>query len=71
MTIARHQEIVEEDAVVQVRLLSPDLRLADLVVIGSHCLGLDYLLGQLQLQGWQTKFLAVGFDRGARSVSAR
>ncbi len=64
VTIARHQEIVEEDAVVQVRLLSPDLRLADLVVIGSHCLGLDYLLGQLQLQGWQTKFLAVGSTGG-------
>ncbi len=45
VTIARHQEIVPEDALVQVKLLSPELRLADLVVIGSHCLGLDYLLG--------------------------
>ncbi len=60
VTIGRHEEMVQQDALVQVKLLSPDLRVADLVVIGSHCLGLDYLLGQLQQRGWQTKFLAVG-----------
>lgn len=60
VTIDRHQEIVDEDSPVDVQLLSPDLRLADLVVIGSHCVGLDYLLGQLQQADWHTKFLAVG-----------
>jgi putative molybdopterin biosynthesis protein len=40
--------------------LSKDVRPADLVVIGSHCVGLDYLLGQLQGQGVRSKFLAVG-----------
>ena len=31
-----------------VQLLGRELQLADLVVIGSHCIGLDYLLGELQ-----------------------
>ncbi len=41
-------------------LLGRELQLADLVVIGSHCIGLDYLLGALQQQGIRSKFLAVG-----------
>ncbi len=46
------------------QLLGRDLRLADLVVIGSHCVGLDYLLGRLQDLGFRTKFLAVGSTAG-------
>jgi putative molybdopterin biosynthesis protein len=30
------------------------------VIIGSHCVGLDHLLGRMQAQGLRTKFLAVG-----------
>jgi putative molybdopterin biosynthesis protein len=60
VTIARHQEIVSEGSLVSVRLLSPALQVADLVVMGSHCVGLDYLLGQLQTRHLHTKFLAVG-----------
>jgi putative molybdopterin biosynthesis protein len=40
------------------------LQLADLVVIGSHCIGLDYLLGALQQRGVRPKFLAVGSTAG-------
>jgi len=54
--------------VLPVQLLGRDLRLADLVVIGSHCIGLDYLLGQLQAQGFHTKFLAVGSTAGLEAV---
>jgi putative molybdopterin biosynthesis protein len=64
VTIDRHQEIVPEGSVVSVRLLSPTLQVADLVVIGSHCVGLDYLLGQLQTRHQRTKFLAVGSTAG-------
>lgn len=60
VTIERHEEIVESGCEVVVRLLGDGVRPADLVVIGSHCLGLDYLLGKLQDQGYHTKFLAVG-----------
>ena len=59
-TIRRHEEIVEAGTIINVQLLSRDLQLADLVVIGSHCIGLDYLLGELEQQGVKSKFLAVG-----------
>jgi putative molybdopterin biosynthesis protein len=63
-TIGRHHEIVEAGTVIDVQLLGRDLQLADLVVIGSHCIGLDTLLGELQRQGLLTKFLAVGSTAG-------
>ena len=64
VTIPRHQEIVQAGTVVDVQLLGRDLQLADLVVIGSHCIGLDYLLTELQRRGMRTKFLAVGSSAG-------
>lgn len=60
ITIGRHEEIVPQGAVVSVQLLGRELKLADLVVIGSHCVGLDLLLTKLHRQGLSTKFLAVG-----------
>jgi putative molybdopterin biosynthesis protein len=63
-TIGRHDEIVQAGALVDIQLLGRELQLADLVVIGSHCIGLDYLLGELQQQGVRSKFLAVGSTAG-------
>jgi putative molybdopterin biosynthesis protein len=63
-TIGRHEEIVQAGTLIDVQLLGRDLQLADLVVIGSHCIGLDYLLGELQQQGVRSKFLAVGSTAG-------
>lgn len=59
-TIDRHEEIVPAGTVVTVQLLDRELQLADLVVIGSHCIGLDYLLGDLHRDGVRSKFMAVG-----------
>jgi putative molybdopterin biosynthesis protein len=67
-TIGRHQEIVQAGTIVDVQLLGRDLQLADLVVIGSHCIGLDYLLGELQRQAVRSKFLAVGSTAGLDAV---
>ncbi len=64
VTIPRQREYLEAGAAVEVRLLSGGLRPADLVVIGSHCVGLDYLLGRLEEQGVRGKFLAVGSGGG-------
>ena len=58
------REVLAEGETVEVHLLSRGLRPADLVVIGSHCVGLDYLLGRLQEQGFRCKFLAVGSTGG-------
>jgi putative molybdopterin biosynthesis protein len=68
-TIGRHEEIVPTGSVVDVQLLGRELQLADLVVIGSHCIGLDYLLGELEQQGVRTKFLAVGSTAGLDAAS--
>ena len=58
--IPRQREYLEADEIVSVHLLGSGLRPADLVVIGSHCIGLDYLLGQMHARGVRSKFLAVG-----------
>lgn len=63
-TIARHEEIVPAGSIIKVHLLGRELQLADLVVIGSHCIGLDWLLGELQRQGIHSKLLAVGSSGG-------
>ncbi len=68
-TIGRHEEIVEAGTQVRVQLLAREVRPADLVVIGSHCVGLDYLLGLLQDRGLHTKFLSVGSTAGLSAAT--
>ena len=68
VTIGRHDEIVDAGTMVDVQLLGRELQLADLVVIGSHCIGLDYLLGELQQRGIRSKFLAVGSTGGLEAA---
>jgi len=67
-TIGRHEEIVPAGTIVNVQLLGRELQLADLVVIGSHCIGLDYLLGELQKAGVRSKFIAVGSLAGLEAA---
>jgi putative molybdopterin biosynthesis protein len=60
VVIPRQREYMEAGDSVDVHLLSQGLRTADLIVIGSHCIGLDYLLGRLKDEGFRSKCLAVG-----------
>jgi putative molybdopterin biosynthesis protein len=60
ITIDQHTEILDAGAVVPVQLLSHRLEPADLVFIGSHCVGLDLLAGKLIRQGFRVKALFVG-----------
>jgi putative molybdopterin biosynthesis protein len=62
--IGRNTEIVEADTEVEVTLVGRDLPLADLVVIGSHCVGLDVLVAALARQGFRVKVMAVGSQGG-------
>ncbi len=64
ITIGRHEEIIEAGASVTVTLLGQGLKPPDLVVIGSHCIGLDLLLAEMHHRCWRTKFLAVGSTAG-------
>ncbi len=58
------QEQLAAGEPVTVQLISSRLRPADLVAIGSHCVGLDLLLGRLQREGYTTKVMHVGSTGG-------
>jgi putative molybdopterin biosynthesis protein len=62
--IGRNSEIVEVDSEVEVSLIARGLPLADLVVVGSHCIGLDLIAGALAREGFRVKVLAVGSQGG-------
>ena len=60
ITIDQHTEILDAGDRVSVQLLGEGLEPADLVIIGSHGVGLDLLIGRLIAQGSRTKALFVG-----------
>ena len=60
-------ERVEAGTTVQATLIGR-LRLADLVVIGSHCTGLDLLLGELRRRGFTSKVIAAGSQAGLEAA---
>ncbi|MEM7409736.1 MAG: molybdopterin biosynthesis protein [Myxococcota bacterium] len=62
--IGRNTELVEADTEVEVTLVGRDLPVADLVVIGSHCVGLDVLASALSREGFRVKVMAVGSQGG-------
>jgi putative molybdopterin biosynthesis protein len=62
--IGRNTEIVEADTPVAVTLIGRDAAVADLVVIGSHCAGLDTIASALSREGFRIKLLAVGSRAG-------
>ena len=66
--IPAQTEVVAAGTPVRVQLITERLQPADLVTIGSHCVGLDYLLGRLQRAGFTTKSLHVGSQGGLSAV---
>ena len=62
--IPRNTEIVDADSEVEVTLVGRELEPADLVVIGSHCVGLDLVAGALAREGHAVKVVAVGSQGG-------
>jgi putative molybdopterin biosynthesis protein len=71
ITINAQAEIVEAGTEVEVQLLGRGVAPADLVVIGSHCVGLDLLLGELQQRGYSAKSLYVGSTGGLTAAKRR
>ncbi|MGH7116516.1 MAG: molybdopterin biosynthesis protein, partial [Stellaceae bacterium] len=63
IAIAPQVETVPAGTPVEVQLIGR-AHLADLVVIGSHCVGLDLLIGRLQEEGISVKVLNVGSTGG-------
>lgn len=70
VVISRHQEYIEANEKVEVVPIGRELIPADLVVIGSHCIGLDSILSQLSKQNKvRSKTLWVGSQGGLDSVT--
>ena len=57
-------EAVPAGTAVRVQLIGTAAGAADLVVIGSHCVGLDMLIGLLEQEGLKVKSLTVGSSGG-------
>lgn len=51
-----------------VTLLGKSARVPDLVLTGSHCIGLDVVLGRLAEQGFTTRRIAVGSQGGVAAA---
>lgn len=64
ITIPQQTECLDEGDMVEVTLLDDSLQPADLVVVGSHCVGLDVVLGELRQRGFSTRVLTVGSQGG-------
>ena len=62
--IGRNVELVEAATPVEVTLIGRQLAIADLVVVGSHCAGLDVIASALSREGLHVKVLAVGSQGG-------
>ncbi len=68
VTIDQRCELLGAGERVSVRLLASGSKPAELVVIGSHCVGLDWLLSQVSRRDVGVKFLAVGSLAGLEAI---
>jgi putative molybdopterin biosynthesis protein len=64
LVIPRAREYLEAGSTVAVTPLGRGTEPVDLIAIGSHCVGLDLLLGLLAEQGFRSKTLWVGSQGG-------
>ena len=64
VAIPRAREFLETGEPVQVVPFGRGVAAADLVVIGSHCSGLELLLGEVQARGFSVKAMWVGSQGG-------
>ncbi|HIP63241.1 MAG TPA: molybdopterin biosynthesis protein, partial [Archaeoglobus profundus] len=65
--IPENKFILEENEEVEVRLFG-DIKVADLMIIGSHCIGVDVLVDILQRRGIVAKVINVGSTGGIMAI---
>ncbi len=63
-TVESQSETVAQGEAVDVTLIGAHHKLADLVIIGSHCVGLDVLISRLMSEGISVSSLSVGSSGG-------
>jgi putative molybdopterin biosynthesis protein len=64
LTVKAHAESLPAGTPVDVAMIGGLHRPADLVVMGSHCVGLDVLIGRLSREGLRVKAMNVGSTGG-------
>jgi putative molybdopterin biosynthesis protein len=52
----------------EVTLFTPHLSVPDLAIMGSHCTGLDAVVGRLATAGWSARVLALGSQGGLSAL---
>lgn len=60
--------VVEEGEAVRVRLFSDEVAYPDLLVMGSHCLGIDVLAREMAARGFTVRSVNVGSAGGLRAI---
>ncbi|MGB1278094.1 MAG: molybdopterin-binding protein, partial [Nannocystaceae bacterium] len=68
ITVPAQQERLEAGEEVTVTPLARNLAPADLVIIGSHCTGLEHLAERLHSEGIRVRLVAVGSQAGLRAA---
>jgi putative molybdopterin biosynthesis protein len=68
VAVPSQTEIVPAGSPVEVQIIGRRVRPPDLVLIGSHCLGLDLIIGRLGREGIAVKALNVGSSGGAAAA---
>lgn len=68
LRIDQHTEYLSANTRAPVHLLNPNIRPVDVLAIGSHCLGLDALLGILSERGLRGKSIVVGSSAGLNAL---
>ena len=64
-------EVLPAGSEVAVKLFTPHVRVPDLVIMGSHCVGLDAVAGLLAEAGISTRILAMGSLGGLSALRRR
>lgn len=66
--IGEDVHVMEEGEPVKVRLLSDEITFPDLLLIGSHCLGIDVVARMMAARGFTIRSINVGSAGGLRAI---
>lgn len=66
--IGEHTHVLEEGEPVEVTLFSEKIAFPDLLIIGSHCLGIDVITELMARKGYSVRSINVGSMGGLRAI---
>ncbi len=66
--IGEHTHVLEEGEPVEVTLFSEKIAFPDLLIIGSHCLGIDMIAEMMAEKGFSVRSINVGSAGGLRAI---